>query len=167
MDINTEGIAMNQAPPQDGVVIFRAAILLAGKTATGIRVPDEAVAELKAGSRPRVHATINGFTYRSAVAPLRGSFRLAVSAEIRTNAQIAGGDGVEVALRPDTEPRTVTIPPDFARALAQNPPAQDFFNALSSSTKQRFVLSIEGAKAAEARQRRIAKAVAALREKRR
>jgi hypothetical protein len=158
---------MNQAPPQDGVVIFRAAVLLAGKTATGIRVPDEAVAELKAVSRPRVHATINGFTYRSMKLPLRGSFMLPVSAEIRTKAHVAGGDEVEVALRPVTEPRTVTIPPDFARALAQNPPAHDFFNALSSSSKQRFVVSIEGAKADEARQRRIAKAVAALREKRR
>jgi Bacteriocin-protection, YdeI or OmpD-Associated/Domain of unknown function (DUF1905) len=157
---------MNQAPPQDGAVIFRAAILLADKTATGIRVPDEAVAELKAGSRPRIHATVNGYTYRSTVAPLRGSFMLPVSAEIRTKAHLAGGDEVEVALRPDTKPRNVTIPPDFARALAQNPPAQDFFNALSSSSKQRFVLSIEGAKADEARQRRIAKAVAALREKR-
>jgi hypothetical protein len=155
---------MNQAPPQDGVVICRAMILLAGETAIGIRVPDEAVEQLEAGKRPRLHATIN--TYRSIVGPLRASFMLPVSAEIRAKASVAGGDKVEVALRPDTAPRPVTVSRDFAQALAQDHSAQDCFTALSSPIKQRFVLAVVGAGTDESRQRLIAKAVAALREKR-
>lgn len=157
---------MNQAPPQDGVVTFRATILLAKKTATGVEVPADVVAQLDQGKRPRVHATINGYTYRTTVAPMGGTFMLPISADVRDKANVEAHQDVEVALRPDTEPRTVTVPPDFEQALRTNPPAQDFFNTLSYSNKQRFVLSIEGAKTDETRQRRIAKAVATLREER-
>jgi hypothetical protein len=157
---------MSQAPPQEGTTSFRATILLAGKTATGIRVPEDVVDQLGHGKRPRVHATINGYTYRSSVAPMHGRFMLPVSAAVREQADVAAGDEVEVALRPDTEPRTVTVPPALAQALAADPHAQDVFNTLSYSNKQRFVLSIAGAKTEETRQRRIATCVAMLREER-
>jgi hypothetical protein len=45
---------MHQAPPQEGLATFRATILVAGTTATGICVPDEAVERLNAGKRARV-----------------------------------------------------------------------------------------------------------------
>jgi hypothetical protein len=157
---------MNQAPPHPGAIDFSATILLGGKTATGIRVPDDVVAQLGSGKRPRVHATINGYTYRTTVSPMGGAFMLPVSAQVRERADVVAHQDVEVRLALDTEPRTVTVPPDFARALAEQPAAQDFFNTLSYSDKQRFVLSIEGAKTGETRQRRIAKAVATLREER-
>ena len=47
---------------------FRAIVELAGKTATGIRVPPDAVAALGAGKQPLVRVTVNGHTYRSKVA---------------------------------------------------------------------------------------------------
>jgi len=157
---------MHQAPPHPGAIDFSAPILLCRKTATGIRVPDDVVAQLGSGKRPRVRATINGYTYRSTVSPMGGVFMLPVSAQVRERAAVAAHQDVEVRLALDTEPRTVTVPPDFAQALAEQPAAQDFFNTLSYSNKQRFVLSIEGAKTGETRQRRIAKAVATLREER-
>jgi uncharacterized protein YdeI (YjbR/CyaY-like superfamily) len=70
---------------------------------------------------------------------------------------------VDVDIELDTEPREVTVPPDFADALDGDANAKRFFEGLSFSQKQRLVISIEGAKTAETRQRRIAKAVAALR----
>jgi uncharacterized protein YdeI (YjbR/CyaY-like superfamily) len=73
---------------------FRATILLGGKTATGLRVPDEVVAD----------------------------------------------------------------------ALDRDPAARRFFDGLSYSQRQWFVLGIEEAKTAETRQRRIDKAVGRLRE---
>jgi len=157
---------MNEAPPADGVVRFRATLLLGGKTATGIRVPDDIVAALGSSRRPAVHATIAGYTYRSTVASMRGSFMLPVSADVRARAGVAAGDDVAVELRLDTEPRVVTVPPDLAQALAADDRAARFFNGLSYTTKQRFVLSIEGAKTVETRQRCIARAVDALREER-
>ena len=51
---------------------FRATIELGGKTATGIQVPAQVVESLGSGKRPRVRVTINGYTYRSTVAPWAG-----------------------------------------------------------------------------------------------
>jgi hypothetical protein len=53
---------------------FRTTILQSGKTATGIRVPDEIVEALGSGRRPAVTITINGFTYRSTVAVMDGAY---------------------------------------------------------------------------------------------
>jgi hypothetical protein len=145
-------------------VRFRTTVHLGGKTATGIQVPDEVVAGLGAGKRPPVYVTINGYTYRSTVAPMGGEFWLPVSAEVRERAGVAAGDEIEAEVRLDSEPREVTVPPDFAKALAADADAQRVFDSLSYSNKRRLVLQIEGAKTDETRQRRIAKTVDALRE---
>jgi hypothetical protein len=143
---------------------FRAAIEQSGKTATGIRVPDEVVARLGAGKRPAVRVTINGHTYRSSVASMGGAFMIGVSAENRTSAGVTAGDKVDVDIELDTAPREVTVPPDFATALQRDKAAKRTFDGLSYSNKQWHVLSIKGAKSAETRQRRIAKSIGMLRE---
>ena len=142
---------------------FCATVELGGKTATGIRVPAEVVARLGPSKRPAVRVTINGHTYRSTVAPLGGVHMLPVSAEIRERAGVAAGDEVEVDIELDTEPREVTVPPDFAAALDRDADASRAFDGLSYSNKRRYVLSIEEAKTEETRQRRIAKAIDTLR----
>ena len=143
---------------------FRTTILQGGKTATGIRVPDEIVEALGAGKRPAVAVTINGYTYRSSIAVMGGDFMVGVSADNRAGAGVAGGDEVDVDIELDTAPREVTVPPDFAAALAAEPVAQATFDKLSYSNKSWHVLSIDGAKTDETRQRRIAKSVDALRD---
>jgi Bacteriocin-protection, YdeI or OmpD-Associated/Domain of unknown function (DUF1905) len=147
-------------------VTFRAAILQGGKTATGIEVPPEAVAALGSSKRPAVRATISGYTYRTSVASMRGRFMLPISAAVRQAAGVGAGDEVDVELQLDTGQRTVTVPPDFAAALDRSPAARRFFDDLSYSNQQRFVLSVEDAKTDETRERRIAKAVEQLRESR-
>lgn len=144
---------------------FRTTILQNDKTATGIHVPDEIVASLGSGKRPKVRVTINGYTYRSSVAPMGGRFMVGVSATVREAASVAAGDEVEVDIELDTAPREVTVPPDFAAAL-KNAGAKRLFEGLSYSKQQWHVQSIEGAKTAETRQRRIDKSVAMLRESR-
>lgn len=141
---------------------FPTVVQRAGKTATGIQVPDEVVAELGSGKRPAVNVTINGFTYRSTVAVMGGRFMVALSAANRAAAGVDGGDAIDVDIELDTLPRDVAVPEDFAAALAEHPAALAAFDALSPSNKTRFVLGIEAAKAAETRQRRIDKAVADL-----
>jgi hypothetical protein len=143
---------------------FRATLETEGKTATGINVPAEVVDALDGGKRPRVTVTINGHTYRSSVAVLGGRYMLGVSAENRAAAGIEGGQVVDVELELDTAPREVTVPPDFASALAAEPAAQATFDGLSYSNKSWHVLQIEGAKSVETRQRRIGKSVEALRD---
>ena len=142
---------------------FRATLETEGKTATGINVPAEVVDALGAGKRPRVTVTINGHTYRSSVAVLGGRYMLGVSAENRAAAGVEGGEDVDVDLELDTAPREVTVPSDFAAALALEPAAQATFDGLSYSNKSWHVLQIDGAKTDETRQRRIAKSVRALR----
>lgn len=136
---------------------FRAVIEQSGKTATGIVVPPEVVEALGAGKKPKVVVVLNGYTYRSSIAVMGGDFMIPVSAEVRAGAGVAAGDDVAVEVTVDTEVREVVIPDDFAQALDGAPAAKATFEALSYSNKRRHVLSIESAKAAETRQRRIEK----------
>jgi uncharacterized protein YdeI (YjbR/CyaY-like superfamily) len=108
-----------------------------------------------------VSIAINNHTYRSSIASMGGKFMVSLSAENREAAGVEGGDEVEVD---DAEPRKVTVPPDFSKALKENSKAEKFFEALSYSNKLRHVLSIEQAKTVETRQRRIEKVVAMLAE---
>jgi hypothetical protein len=147
------------ATAKGGPVKFRTTILQAGKTATGIEIPDAIIEKLGAGKRPPVRVTINGQTYRSTVAVMGGKFLVGVSAENRAKTGVAGGDEVDVQLELDTQPREVTVPPDFAQVLKKNPVAEKTFETLSHSKKQAIIVSIEGAKTSETRARRIEKAV--------
>ncbi len=143
---------------------FKATLELGGKTATGIEVPAEVVAKLGSSKKPAVRVTIGKHTYRSTVATMGGRFMLPVSAEVREHAGVAAGDTVQVDVELDTEPREVMVPPDFAKAMKRDVDAQRFFDGLSYSNKRRLVLSIEGAKAPDTRQRRIETTVRRLHE---
>ncbi len=80
---------------------FTATILLSGKTATGIEVPEHIVEGLGGGRRAAVNVTINGYRYRSTVAAMGGVFMLPISAEHRAGAGVNAGDSVLVTLTPD------------------------------------------------------------------
>lgn len=142
---------------------FRTTVLQSGKTATGIEVPNDLVDSLGAGRRPPVTVTINGYAYRSTIAVYGGVSMVGISAENRAGAGVAGGDEIDVDIELDTRPREVTVPADFAAALDAEPRARETFDGLSFSNRSWHVLSIEGAKTDETRQRRIAKSVDALR----
>jgi bifunctional DNA-binding transcriptional regulator/antitoxin component of YhaV-PrlF toxin-antitoxin module len=145
---------------------FRGTILLGGKTATGIQVPVEIVEGLGGGKRPAVRATINGYTYRTTVAPMRGRFMIPVSAEVREKAGLSAGDEVDVDVELDTQPREVAVPPELAEALDRDAEIRRTFQALSYSKKRRLVEPIGQAKTIETRQRRVDKAVRELGESR-
>lgn len=139
---------------------FRAVLLLARKTATGIEVPAEVVEALGPGRRPPVAVTLNGgHRYPSTVASMGGKFLVPVSAEHRAAAGIKAGDEVLVDLVVDTAPRVLVVPEDLAAALDAEPTARAAFDALSYSNQRRYTLAVEGAKAADTRARRVAKAV--------
>jgi hypothetical protein len=143
---------------------FRTTLLSAGKTATGIQIPDEVVEALGSGKRPAVRVTINGHTYRSSVAVMGGVFMVGVSAENRASAGVAAGDELEVDLEMDTAPREVELPADFEKALDGDADAKRAFEAMNYSNKRRLVVAIEGIERAETRQRRVETTVGRLRE---
>ncbi|MGW2340091.1 YdeI/OmpD-associated family protein [Streptomyces sp. NPDC001661] len=129
----------------------------------GLEVPAELVDGLGGGKRPPVVITVNGHTWRSRVAIMCGRCLLGLSRANREAAGVETGDEVEVDLRLDTEPRTVTEPEDFARALDADPAARAAYDRLSHSRKRQHVLAIEAAKKPETRARRIEKALESLR----
>lgn len=70
---------------------------------------------------------------------------------------------MNVTIALDTAPRVVEVPPDLAKALKTDAGARKAFDALAYSHRKEWVRSIEDVKTPETRQRRIAKALDALR----
>ena len=152
------------ASPQRGSepVRYTTGLRQNGKTATGIEVPPDVIDALGAGRRPALRVNVNGYAYRTTAGVMGGISMIPLNAEHRAAAGLQGGQAIEVALEVDTAPRTVSVPEDFGRALEADPDAKATFEGLSNSNKSWHVLSIEGAKSAETRQRRIEKSVVAL-----
>jgi Bacteriocin-protection, YdeI or OmpD-Associated/Domain of unknown function (DUF1905) len=130
----------------------------------GLEVPQRVVETLGGGKRPRVTITINGHSWRSRVAIMRGRYLLGLSNANRQAAGVVTGDKVEVDLELDTKPRVVAEPADLARALDADTVARRVFESLPYGRKLQHVRAIESAKKTETRKRRIAKTIATLRE---
>jgi hypothetical protein len=130
----------------------------------GLEVPPEVVESFGQGKRPPVTITVNGHSWKSRVAIMRGRYLLGLSKANRQAAGVETGDEVEVELELDREPRVVTEPADFARALGADPIARAAYTTLPDGRKREHVLAIESAKKPETRTRRIEKALAALRD---
>ena len=140
---------------------FETTMFLSGNN-TGIEVPPDVIQGLGAGRKPPVVVTVNGYEYRSTVAVMGGRYLIPFSSDKRAATGIQGGDPIVVELEVDTAPRTVDVPDDLAAALDAAPGAREAWDRLSPSHKKAHVTAVESAKAAETRQRRIAKAIEAL-----
>ena len=141
---------------------FRTKVLRAGKTATGVEVPAQVVEALGSTRRPLVKVTINGYTYRNAIAPMGGVFMLGISEEVRNRSGVQGGDTIDVDVELDTQPREVEVPPELAKALAKDAKAKKYFESLSYSGKTRLTAPIANGKTPETRKKNLAKAMEAL-----
>ena len=127
---------------------------------TGIEVPKELIEQLGAGQRPPVLVNVNGFEFRTTVGVMSGKHLVGVTAATRKATGLAGGDAIHVVLTLATAPREVSVPDDFAAAMAANPPTADFFAGLSNSVQRFHIDNVNGAKTDDTRQRRIEKAIA-------
>lgn len=135
-----------------------------GAPAFFIDVPAEVVAALGTRKRPPVVATLNGYEYRTTISVYGGRYYLPVCREIREAAGLGPGDAVAVSIALDETPRVVEPPDDFRLALEADPVARAAFERLPVSHRREYVGFIVEAKRDETRRRRIAKAVAMLRE---
>lgn len=91
-----------------------------------------------------------------------GQHMIGISAAVRKETGLKGGDPIIVTLRVADTPREVNMPADFAAALAANRRAGAFFATLSNSLQRYHIDTINAAKADDTRRRRIEKAVALL-----
>ena len=136
---------------------FRATVVLGGKTATGIPVPDEVVEKLGSGKRPPVVVTVGGYSYRTTVAPMSGAYFVPLAAEHREAAGVQAHQEVDVDIELDPAPRVVELPDDLATAM--DDAARSAFDGLATSHKKEWVRWVTEAKKPETRTARIEKTV--------
>jgi len=132
---------------------------------TFVAVPREVNAELGLKGRPKINSVIAGHPYRGSLMALGdGTFCLGVLKSIQESAGVKRGDTVTVELELDTAPRTVDPPPDLAKLLARDKKAAAAWDRISYTDKKEMARSLEEARKPETRERRLAKALAALRK---
>jgi hypothetical protein len=117
---------------------------------------------LGAGKRVKVALTVNGYTYRTSVAPMNGVYMAPLAAEHREAAGVAAGDEVEVSVVLDEVPRVVELPADLAAAIDSDPRARAYFDSLSFTHRKEWVRWVIEAKKPETRQTRIEKTLQGL-----
>jgi len=144
-------------------VEFEAKVVASGNN-TGIEVPPDVIDRLGAGKRPAVVVNVDGYEYRNTVGVMGGKYMLSISAAVRKETGLKGGDAIHVILSLADQPREVKMPTDLVEALSAEPGLEEFFSRLSNSLQRFHVDNINAAKGAETRQRRIEKAVALFRE---
>lgn len=126
---------------------------------TGIEVTEQQLEKLGGGKKPLVTVTLNNYTYRSAVGKMGDKFMISLSSENRKNANVKGGDTLEVTVALDSEPRIVEVPIELQTALNINKAAKAAFDKLAPSKKKAIVLSVSEAKTEETKTRRIEKTI--------
>ncbi len=143
----------------DGSVAFQAKLEKAADSeACGIDLPFDPK-DVFGKTRLPVTITLNGAPFRTTTFLMNGRIFFAVNLSMRETAGIRAGDLVHVTVRPDTEERTVDLPPDLGQLLAQPSHREEkvFFDSLSFTHRKEFVRWITGAKQEATRQRRLAK----------
>jgi hypothetical protein len=127
-----------------------------GGGGTLVPVPPEVAARLGLRGMPKIRAVIAGTPYRGSLMPMGdGTYCLGVLKSIQEKAGVGVGDLITIQLEVDTDPRTVEPPPDLARALARDARAAAAWEKLSYTNKKEMALSLEEAKKAETRERRL------------
>lgn len=125
-----------------------------------VRVPIDVRQEFGTGGQVKVRATVDGHPYRGSLAPMGGGeHALGVTKDVRAAIGKDVGDDVRVAFRRDTGERTVVVPPELARALADSPAARRRFDTLPFTHRREYAAWVAEAKRQETRDRRAARAL--------
>lgn len=128
-----------------------------GGSTAGFRVPDDVVAELGGGGRPKVVVTVGDHTWRSSIAKMGGAYWLGVGAANRAAAGVEAGQTLDLEVTLDEAPRTVEPPEDLAAALGADPAARAEWDRWPPSRQKEAARQLTEAKKAETRERRLAK----------
>jgi Bacteriocin-protection, YdeI or OmpD-Associated/Domain of unknown function (DUF1905) len=126
-----------------------------------VAVPFDAKAAFGSARAP-VRGTVNGTPLRSRLMVYGGVTYLGLTREVRDAAGIALGDRVEVELEHDDAPREVEVPPELAAVLDADG-LRETYDALAFTHRREYAEWIAGAKQAQTRERRAAKAAEMLR----
>jgi hypothetical protein len=133
-----------------------------GSEVCGINVPFDVEKTFGTRGRVPVRGTLNGAPFRSSLFPMGGCHFMPINRKLRESSGVRGGETVPVQMERDTEPRVITPPADFARALKASEEAQATWDKLSYTHRREHVEHVEEAKRPDTRQRRIEKSIALL-----
>jgi hypothetical protein len=147
-----------------GSLQFTTTLLERGPAAAVVLDDEQVEAVGEGAKRFPVVATVNGYTWRTSVARMRGEFLLGLNRAVRDAAGVQAGQTVDVEIKLDTEPREVDVPEALARALAKDPAAGAACDALAFTHRKEYARWVAEAKRDETRERRVAEALQMLRE---
>jgi uncharacterized protein YdeI (YjbR/CyaY-like superfamily) len=103
----------------------------------------------------KVKGEINGFAFRTSLFPTgKGGHTLLINKRMQAGAKAIVGTTAQFRLEPDTEKRTVTVPPELKRILNEDRAFRRWFEKLNYSTQKWITDWITDVKSAEARVRR-------------
>src|SRR4051812_46592829 len=128
----------------------------------GLVVPLD-VRALWGEARPPVAGTVNGHAFRSRLMVYGGETWLGLTNAFRAGAGLNAGDEVEVVIDRDDAPREVAVPPELQAELDADDIARAAFEKLAFTHRREYAEWIAGAKRADTRERRIARALEMLR----
>ena len=146
-----------------GSVKMTTTLVRRGPAAAVVLNEDHVAAVGEGAKRFPVRATVNGYSWRTTVAPMRGEFLVGLNRDVRAAAGVEAGDAVEVVVELDTEPREVEVPEALASALRADDTARAAFDALSFTHRKEYARWITEAKRPETRDRRVTQALDRLR----
>ncbi len=112
-------------------------------------------------ARHHIRAAINGRMFRGSLGSDGGAYFMVLGAAWRRDCGINAGDQVTVEIEPEG-PQQDTLAVDIVSALAAEPAAFEFFQALATFYRKGYIKWIEGAKKPETRAVRIQEMVALL-----
>lgn len=146
-----------------GSIELTATLVARGPAAAIVLGEEQAAAIGEGAKRFPVRATVNGYSWRTTVTPMRGETLLGLNRAVRESAGVQAGDTVEVAIELDTAPREVDLPEALASALAGDPAVKATFDALAFTHRKEYARWVAEAKQAETRQRRAGQALEMIR----
>lgn len=129
-----------------------------------LAIPDAVLVALGTHRRAPLRVTVNGHTYRSTATAVGGECRVVFPRAERIVSGARAGDTIEVTLTLDDGHRDIDLHPDFDAALRREN-LREFFETMSYSHRREYARSVTDAKADETRQRRIAAALAKIRDR--
>ena len=107
------------------------------------------------GGRPKVKGEINGFAFRTSLFPVRGGGHfMLVNKKMQAGAKAFAGAVAQFRLEPDSEERTISVPAELKRLLAQDRALGRWFEQLNYSIRKYICDLVREPKSAEARVRR-------------
>lgn len=121
-----------------------------------VDVPEQVSRALGIRGNIPVMGMLNDTEIRSTLVPTGGGrHRLYINTDMRQRANVDTGDRVRLALRIDNQPRVVSMPEPFARALDENPKARHTWDGLRPSRHKEILIYLNWLKRPESLERNI------------